>query len=172
MIQIYRKLLSIYKEKFPDSTEEFKKGFWACTVMLQKEIKTSTRYNLQVKAHEDSITIKKLTKEVNHLRHVVEVHKQKLKFKELVSITPIDEFKSFELETTKGDFKIVINASAETLMVIWFKFLEDVKYNSSDECKSKFLNYLIKFKAKGFRAFKDLKTAKKEIGYDYKSRQT
>lgn len=171
MIKIYKTILSLYKEKFLNSSKEFQKGFQACLYLFKVGIEKSTSFNLQLRVEELSRRNKKLSKENTKLREEIDKYKENLNQKELFSLHP-SQFKEYVLETPYGDFRVVINASKETLMVLWYSFVRATKFSSINECKSKFLAMITGLKSKGFIAYKDLKTAKKETLYDNQFRES
>lgn len=169
MILIYKTILSLYKEKFQKSTKEFKSGFEACMIMLQKGIKMNPNYNLHVKIYEDEIKYNRLRKENARLRQENTILRVEANKRLLVSDTHTLIFKTYEVNCDCGYFSFVVNAESETVMAIYISFMIEAKYTSIAECKAKFLDYFNKLNAKGFRIYKDMKTARKEeANYDIK----
>ena len=80
----------------------------------------------------------------------------------LASGTPLDTFREVEVETKVGVFSVVINMDKSTLLACLTNFKARYDFTRVDECKSKLLQYINNKSSYGFRAYKDMKTFRKD----------
>lgn len=167
MFKIYRTICTILNDRFADSTPEFKAGAAAAMRLLKLGIEKDVKFDLHVEIERLKRESKKLTREIALLRGQNVHLNLELNFKSLTAPYPTGVFKEYEIPAiTGGVFKICINADRDSVATMFLIFNRYSKYKSADECKSKFLGFLKTLKEKGFLAYKDMKTARKEAPHD------
>ena len=162
MIDIFNTVESLYKRNYREENEEFKRGFERALALLEVGIYKSTRYNIGVENKTLKEDLKERDKTIRFLNKKLEVVQNKLSKKILVSGTPLDYFKEYEVESSVGKITLLTNMDKETFEFCCINFSTRYKYKVLDECKSKLLQYINSYKSKGFRAFKNRDVAIKE----------
>ena len=162
-LKIYEKVLLIYKDNFKHSTKEFKQGFEECLKLLHFGILKEPDYNknlrlleLEREVRDKNSTIAALNRKINSLTSTVRQRR-------FVSSIPLDGFKYYQIKDAveSKSISLVTNMDRETFIACWYSFVTGTKAKKVDEAKSKFMNYINNNKL-GFRAFKDVNSARRE----------
>lgn len=163
-LNVFQKVLSLYKERYQDSTDEFKKGMETTLKLFLIGIKREDSYNLNVRIIELEKKEKEKEKIIRNQKEEINKLIKKTSKQIFISGAPLNEFMFYELpDVTKGeDIVIVVNMDKETFMMLWYIFIARYTWTKSDECKSKLISFINRYEAQGFKAYKDLKTARKE----------
>lgn len=162
MIDIFNTVESLYKRNYREESEEFKKGFEICLALFETGIYQSTRYNLSLENNTLKLEVKEKDKVIRFLNKKINKNQDKLKEKVLVDAQPTEVFRHFSLGTIYGDISIVVNMERSTFEFCMINFSRRYSYKSLDECKTKVLQYINSFKARGFAAYKNKEVAIKE----------
>lgn len=172
MLEIYKTISSIYKEKFQKvSTNEFKAGFGMAMELLRVGLIKQPKFNLALKLYETERALTKLKTTNEAQRKELKVLLSKLNTQALIVPKPLDIFKIYDLQVNdKETINIIINADKETVMMLWFYFLRKTVYVTAEECKAKFIVFINGYTSKGFIIYKDIKTYNKENDNDSKKR--
>lgn len=171
MFKIYKTIQTLYVTRFKGSTKEFKAGYEMCAQFLRIGIEQSDQFSSSMRIMMLERKNKKLRQENAKLRLVEKIQSDLLGKRELINFRPTDKFKEFALDTALGAFSIVINAEREVVFTAWLHFVRGNTFKTLEECKSKFLNFLNQLAAKDIIAYKDSKTARREMSNDNRETQ-
>ncbi len=186
MLIIYERIHSLYKEKKIEIEEKLKSppynpegssnhaiylrgahdgtlhGFKECLELFHIGIVKEPSYNLNLKVLKLEKENKELQKIINGLQNNNNELKENNEGRAFISETPTVKFREYEIEIFGKNIRFVINASRETVLMFWGKFVLKNKFTTNDEAKSKFITFIQGYGKKGFLIYKDAKVAKKE----------
>ncbi len=162
MIEIFNKVEAILKEHYKDCSEEFGKGASVTLGLFETGIMKNPQYNLALHNKTLKDELKEKDKTIRNLNHKLQLIAKQAKDELLVDVTPHDKFCEYKVETPLGQFSMVTNMLTDTFRLCATVFAYKYEYHSADECKSKILQYINSFSAKGFRAYKSRDIARKE----------
>lgn len=165
-LHVTNRVLTLYEENYKEnSSEEFKEGFLRCLHFITRGIKKEDHYNLNLRVyqlerenHEKDQVIKKQREEMSLIQ-------KRINQASFISGVPLPYFKVFEVAnivTLEDKLIVVTNMDKEMFLNVWGHFILRYKWTKVDECKSKLISYINRFEAQGYKAYKDVKTAKKE----------
>lgn len=167
MIKIFETVNKL-KVKIEDKGGLYLEGFQTCLNYFELGIKKSTQFNLNLK-------IRDLEKENQDLKESLRAYKEKRRNIEHFidnnpfSLNVTDIYKPFIIQTVYGNFEIVTNMNTDTMYKCLINFGLRYGYSTSEEAKSKLLQYINSKNFAGFEAFKDIKSYNRKFKEnDYK----